>query len=630
MRLIMVLQILPLILRSADDYVGQRVCAGCHADKFNSLQQTGHVHALAIAPDGSPGRWAFGAGMKAITYVSQFDRDSYVEHGRSYYPGRKALGITPGHANSQDRRYRTFDPLATALRCFRCHSTGPLKLGAGHQIEPFELGVTCESCHGPGQAHVKSGGAIFNPKRLSAVELNEFCGICHRKAEDISDWSNSWNVRHQPAYLTQSACFRKSNGAISCLTCHDPHAPLVRVAAEYGKRCSSCHTTVRHRIALAGRSCVDCHMPQVRTNAELRFTNHWIGIYDARNPLVPIRRSVKILPPPSVGNLREKVTPPADPASFRPLFEQVLAEKEQNFGATSSELARSASDLGLFLKSIGENQPALAPLQRALEIDRRNDSSVVPSDEENVATVLAALDRSREASELLQAAAQGEDAAVAARSLSTLAMLDPSNAERYYRQAVKAEEQASGKNDPQVAVLLNNLALSLRARDDNVSAEPLFRRALAIQEEKSGPNHPSVASTLNNLGSLLQSTGRLEEAERVERRALRIFEQKLGPQTAELATTCSNLADLLWARGARADALAFYKRALGVDESVYGRDHPEVAGDLTNQALLLKEMGQRAAAEQMLSRALAIYEKSFGPSSQQAMQARENLKAVRP
>src|SRR5215471_13744410 len=147
-------------------YVGSKVCATCHAAKFASQSKTGHARALALAPPGSPGHWAFGAGEKAITYVSQADSDWYVEHGQSFYAATKALAATPGHADGVDLRYRTFEAAATTLRCFRCQSTGPLRLGSGYSIEPSELGVRCESCHGPGAAHIKSGGAtsaIRNP-----------------------------------------------------------------------------------------------------------------------------------------------------------------------------------------------------------------------------------------------------------------------------------------------------------------------------------------------------------------------------------------------------------------------------------------------------------------------------------
>lgn len=65
-------------------YVGSHACRPCHAARFATQSRSGHAHALALAPSGSPGHWAFGAGAKAITYVSQFDQDTYVEHGLSY------------------------------------------------------------------------------------------------------------------------------------------------------------------------------------------------------------------------------------------------------------------------------------------------------------------------------------------------------------------------------------------------------------------------------------------------------------------------------------------------------------------------------------------------------------------
>src|SRR5262249_53458310 len=158
-----------------------------------------------------------------------------------------------------------------------------------------------------------------------------------------------------------------------------------------------------------------------------------------------------------VPNLRQKLIPPADPSSFRPLFEQVLAQKEREFGATAPPVARSASDLGLFLKSLDEYEAALAPLAKALQIDQTNSDAKLASDQENLASVLSALDRHAETLPLLQAAAKGNDAAVAARSLSMLATLDPANSETYYLKAIDAEEQASGKDHPRVATLLNNL-----------------------------------------------------------------------------------------------------------------------------------------------------------------------------
>ncbi|MBI1787549.1 MAG: cytochrome c3 family protein [Acidobacteria bacterium] len=228
-----------------------------------------------------------------MTIVSQLDDEFYLEHGLSWYAASKSMAPTPGHRTAAGERYRTFDPGAAILRCFQCHSTGPPRLGAGFRIEPFEPGVQCETCHGPGSEHARSRKPIRNPKRLSASGLNQLCGSCHRKpaaAGGDTDWTNPWNTRHQPLYLAESACFAKSGGALSCLTCHPPHQGLERNAASYDRVCSSCHAHPRHRTAVAGRTCAACHMPAVEPRPELRFANHWIGVYAPGKPLRPIAR----------------------------------------------------------------------------------------------------------------------------------------------------------------------------------------------------------------------------------------------------------------------------------------------------------------------------------------------------
>lgn len=228
-----------------------------------------------------------------MTFVSRLDEEHYVEHGLTWYAASRSLRTTPGHSSDAGERYRTFDPGAAILRCFQCHSTGPLRLSAGFRIEPSEPGVQCETCHGPGAAHAMSQQPVRNPGKLSAVEINDLCGACHRMpapAGAETDWTNAWNTRHQPLYLNQSACFQKSRGALSCLTCHAAHEPVSRDAAQYEGKCSSCHAKPRHKTAVAGRSCVSCHMPGVKPHPDLRFANHWIGIYAAGAPLRPIER----------------------------------------------------------------------------------------------------------------------------------------------------------------------------------------------------------------------------------------------------------------------------------------------------------------------------------------------------
>ncbi|HLX41918.1 MAG TPA: tetratricopeptide repeat protein, partial [Bryobacteraceae bacterium] len=622
----------------AGQYVGSEACRTCHAAKFESQSKSGHARALAPAkPDSpSPGnhaQWAFGAGEKATTWVTQTGEETIAEHGLSYYAATKSLALTPGHQDGKDVVYRTFDPVGTALRCFSCHSTGPVMLKAAYKVEPSEPGVRCEACHGPGAAHVKSGGApgtIQNPKRLAPAELNVLCGACHRQASDLdddTDWSNAWNVRHQPAYLHRAACFRNSKDALSCITCHDPHQPLKKTAASYDARCAGCHKNVLHKTAVASRSCVSCHMPQVSTSASLHFTNHWIGIYDPQSrKLAPSRRAVKTLQAASVVNKDAKFLAPSDPSTLAPVYEAALSQRESESGARDAKVARAAADLGLFLMETGNYSAAEAPLRRAMSIDAGNSDPAIDADRENLAGALQAEGKRDEALALFQEAAGGGDAKVAARSHARLAQLDPEHADSHYRSAIAAEEKASGPEDRRVAALLHEYALALRAHNDDASAEPPLRRALAIQEKIAKPDYHLTVGILNTLGNLLEGRRQFDVAEKLERTALRLSEEKFGPESAELAMTCTNLADVLWNKKELQAAGQLYRRAAAIDASLYGPEQPETAADIANLGMLMKEAGQSAAAEALLRQALAIYEKTLGPDSVQAKFVRDNLR----
>ena len=616
-------------------YVGSQSCQPCHPGEFAAQAMSEHAHALAPAKPGSPGEWAFGAGRKAITYVHHKDDETYVERAASYYASTKSMGVTPGHKAGVDLDYPTFHPTTSAVRCFRCHSTGQPTLSAGFAIQPAEYGIRCEACHGPGAAHIAAGGGsatIRNPKRLNAVEMNAFCGTCHRKPPEAGvdgDWTDPWNVRHQPASLSQAACFRKSGGTLSCLTCHDPHAPLATSAKAYDQRCVGCHQDVRHRTATTGSACVTCHMPEVQEPApEVHFTNHWIGIYAKGNSLVPVSQPDRSLPPLSFPPTAEgKFVPPNAPSSLLPLFTQAVSERENALGAWDAKVARSLKAQGLFLKTIGDLQAAAAPLGRALEIDRRNNDPDQFAVEEFLAQTFELAGNRRQAFELFQQAAAGADLQVAARSYASLAPLDAARASDYYAKAITAQEKISGADHPRVALLLNRLAQALEEKQNFGESEALLRRALAIQRKALGPS-PDTATTLINLGSLLQNVQRAQEAERLEREAIGILEQK-RPQSVELAAAYTNLADLLSPRKDFAPAVALLRRAIAIDEAIYGTDNSEVAVDLTNLGELLKGHGQDAAARTALDRALAIYEKRFGPQSPQAQNVRESLRHLR-
>jgi hypothetical protein len=237
--------------------------------------------------------WAFGAGVQAITFVSRLNPESYLERDETWYRKLDGIGRTPGHTTEGGAELRIFDPEAGILRCFACHSTGPLAVSPEQTITPHELGVRCEACHGPAANHAKDPAKFRprNPGRFTAPQLNNFCGQCHRMPGiqgDTTDLLDPWNSRHQPVMLDASYCFRRANGRMTCLTCHDPHRPLETRLSAYDAKCRTCHVNQAHKTPLTGKPCVGCHMPAVPAQPNLNFANHRIAVYASGDPMTAI------------------------------------------------------------------------------------------------------------------------------------------------------------------------------------------------------------------------------------------------------------------------------------------------------------------------------------------------------
>jgi hypothetical protein len=246
--------------------------------------------------------WAFGEGQVGETYV--FEREgTFYESRLSYFPVLRALDLTPGHSHSipSDLEGAIGRPLDSdeVHLCFGCHNTASATAG---EFDPDHLipGVTCEACHGPGAKHVSAekkrrtaGGlaTVLNPARLAPVESVDFCGACHRTWADVAETGTVGiaTVRFQPYRLESSRCWGKGDARITCLTCHDPHAPLVRNPAPYDSRCLRCHLTTKDSkgasdhpgaaCPVGTKDCVTCHMPKYEApDTHTLFTDHRIRV----------------------------------------------------------------------------------------------------------------------------------------------------------------------------------------------------------------------------------------------------------------------------------------------------------------------------------------------------------------
>lgn len=86
-------------------------------------------------------------------------------------------------------------PSAEDASCVRCHATRTQGGPPSSNVADYRVdeGVGCESCHGPGGAHVAAGGGKDN-----IVGLGESCPVCVIEAVCTSchtkDWSPEWDV----------------------------------------------------------------------------------------------------------------------------------------------------------------------------------------------------------------------------------------------------------------------------------------------------------------------------------------------------------------------------------------------------------------------------------------------------
>ena len=264
--------------------------------------------------------WILGSGHTSRTYLYQTPGGELFQLPISWYSQTREWRMAPGYDRADH------DGVMRRVRheCMFCHNAYPnvAKTSESYwraQTFPRELpeGIGCQRCHGPGAKHAaialtgdmeKIKASIVNPSRLDRVRRNDVCYECHmqpavelfgirrfgrdvysfRPGQSLSDYalnvdvternlakSDRFEINHHPYRLEQSACFRASEGKLSCLTCHNPHrkvAPAERVA-HYRAACMTCHEKPH-----TTNDCIACHMPRRRTQdvVHVVMTDHFI------------------------------------------------------------------------------------------------------------------------------------------------------------------------------------------------------------------------------------------------------------------------------------------------------------------------------------------------------------------
>jgi tetratricopeptide (TPR) repeat protein/Zn finger protein HypA/HybF involved in hydrogenase expression len=358
----------PIVPAVAADFVGSDSCKACHTQEYAAWTSSQHARAMqhatadTVRGDFNDAKFTFDRVTSSFfrrdgKYFVRTDgpdgrlADFEVKYTFGLEPLQQYLVELPGGrlqalAVSWDARpkeqggqrwFRQYpdekldfrDELHWTQRsqnwnfmCADCHSTAVTK-GYNAHSNSFdtrykEVAVGCETCHGPGSAHIAwskdkpadhrkgltlllderrgvtwsidaaSGTAKRSRTRASDREI-EVCAQCHARRAQIAEGYRAGQPfldHYLPSLLVAPLYWpdgqqreevfvwgswlqsRMHRQGVTCSDCHDPHTQKLRV--EGNAVCGQCHAPGKydapshhhHQAGSAGAQCVACHMPQ--------------------------------------------------------------------------------------------------------------------------------------------------------------------------------------------------------------------------------------------------------------------------------------------------------------------------------------------------------------------------------
>ncbi|MFP3979500.1 tetratricopeptide repeat protein [Marinobacter sp. KMM 10035] len=351
-------------------YVGEPVCSGCHAKQSVTWQTSQHAHAMAHATEkavlGNFENVKFHNAGVTTTFFRRNDEfwvstdgadgelaDFKVSYTFGVYPlqqyliefpdgrmqalsiawdarlkkegGQRWFHLYPDQRiESKDELHWTRSQQNWNYMCADCHSTNLRRNYDTHSntyaTTWSDISVACESCHGPGSAHVEWAKAVDGapsvPSMGLTIPLNErkgvvwvadagagtasrsspmqnhreveTCAVCHSRRGSISTNPGPTGKlldTHKPSLLVEGLYYADGQQedevytygsflqskmyakGVTCSDCHDPHTAELR--APGNTLCAQCHTPAKfdttahthHEPDSPGAQCVSCHMP---------------------------------------------------------------------------------------------------------------------------------------------------------------------------------------------------------------------------------------------------------------------------------------------------------------------------------------------------------------------------------
>jgi tetratricopeptide (TPR) repeat protein len=510
--------------------------------------------------------YIMGSGNHVRTYLHREKDGSLIELPLAWYSELGGhWGMNPGYDNPHPMMRRSI-----AYECMFCHNAYPNIPATEHRDlsanpiynDPLPEGIDCQRCHGPGAAHVKAARSpgtslpqiralILNPIHLSNDRQMEVCEQCHlettsrslpdrirhydqqpfgympdRPLHSFNSYfsrdpekgrTDNFEIVSAPYRLRQSQCYLKSEGALTCETCHNPHdlhkGP--ESASYYASICMKCHAAnLPTQIALhrhpPSNDCVSCHMSKRRTEDVVHaiLTDHLIQ-----------RR-----PPPVKELLAERQEIPETPANeYRGEVKRYSLDHENPdqtddlYNALAQVIDSSNLEVGIprleeAIRTQHPDQPNLSiELGDAMRHSGDPSGAINAYRQALVSDPLSSRAQRRLGATLGSVGQEDEALTVLQRAIDR----EPNNTLLWYERALI--ESRAGKREQAIEHLRmalqlksdfadaqNNLGINLAQIGDHQGAETAFRAALTI--------NPYDAGTNANLGRLLAGEGDWKQA----------------------------------------------------------------------------------------------------------------------
>ncbi|WP_299475744.1 multiheme c-type cytochrome [uncultured Roseibium sp.] len=350
-----------LYAQTEPGYAGSQTCKACHSQEFSNWQSSHHAKAWTL-----PTESTVAGDFENAEFVHKGKKTRFFRDGDGFFiettdisDGTKILevvgvaGIEPlqqylietgnGHVQAFDvvwdrqkeRWYHLYPEQdlppgdgfhwtgpykSWNARCAECHATGFQKnydpRARAYSSVHAEIGVGCEACHGPAEAHVSKYSApeTFGPDTYAGTDESGFlfrfsdanaqteiqqCAGCHARREPFQDGNPVPGTAFHDAYrlaLLRDGLYHADGQildevyvygsflqskmhemGVRCSDCHKPHSG--NLISEGNAVCTQCHSEAGnprfpslarkayddpahhfHEAGSEGASCVACHM----------------------------------------------------------------------------------------------------------------------------------------------------------------------------------------------------------------------------------------------------------------------------------------------------------------------------------------------------------------------------------